>query len=145
MPQFKPPSLYENKDYNKASQKMFIEVEVLGIRAVSTTGIFSYEAGLEVTGIDKSSGPTKGGDIMTITGKNFRHADYQGDYLKAGFTPFKVVIGDRICPLVAPPTETEIKCRIPAGWGTNHLVKLLQGTQEEKVGVGAKYQKYDQL
>jgi hypothetical protein len=124
MPQFKPPRGYQNKDYNLVSQNLIVEVEVLGLRARSKLGgIFSYEAGLEVTSVSPLSSPPAGGGVLTITGKNFRHANYQGDFYAAKYNPWLVMIGDEVCPLISQ-SETEIKCRIPANYGTNHAVTL---------------------
>jgi hypothetical protein len=129
---------YTDEHYDMVSQELYIEVEVLGHRAISTTGIFSYESGLKIDSVEPRHGPTVGGGVLTIKGHNFRHIEYgpradkplggeaewDGDYVAARFTPFRVTVGDQPCPIMSQ-SETEIKCVTPPGYGTSHAVKLV--------------------
>ena len=82
---------------------------------VSNTLMFSYLPP-NLTGINPLTGPTTGGTTLTLQGTNF------------GISGGSVTVGGIACPIVSQ-SSTQITCTLPAGQGTNQVVKVSVGGQ----------------
>ncbi|MFO0561981.1 MAG: IPT/TIG domain-containing protein [Polyangiales bacterium] len=84
----------------------------LTVESQTTTSRYHYGAP-SITGINPTSGPASGGNVIVIDGSNF------------GITPL-VTIGGAVC-LPITSSHTQIRCTVPAGAGTQPVVVNVAG------------------
>jgi len=105
-----PPSLYVGKAN--------VSVSVFGFQSNKLK--FTYD-GPHVFAIKPKHGPTYGGNLVHVTGKNF------GDPVKDADVPVLVFIGNRTCSNPRRLSQTELTCIAPAGTARDNVVRVHVG------------------
>lgn len=97
---------------------------VLSVNKQSAKIKFSYEPPF-INSITPSSGPTQGGNLLTISGRSF------------GFQP-SISVGQNLCPLTQT-NHDNLVCRVPAGQGTKLPIRIVMGSQVSTTNITYSY------
>ena len=137
MPGAPAPNAAQSVSAERFLSTMFPEGSGRGFQLVLTVGSQTTDMYLAVDyarpvvqSVSPNLGRTLGGELLTITGKNFGTS--------AMGTMVNVTIGGRPCILAGPFTHSQIKCYAPEGGGRNNLV-LVEADNQLSCQHGGRY------